>query len=258
MTLDANGNAIQPESDAADANKTDETPAVDAIAESFKEKSPETEDANKDVKGDEQKETDSTDEIKSPLPGGDEHEKEEAAKDDAETDKEGDDKEADKGELKGAPEKYDDFDISSGKDIGYAMSDEQKTAFIEFGKEANLDQKQMNAILTFHITKERQAAKASEAFIESFKSDGIKASRKEFGDKYDAARNKNSLVYSKFFNEEARTKLNDMGISSQPWFFSALDKISSVISEDVTVPGDNLGVDPSKRRLEDFFKDKPL
>jgi hypothetical protein len=142
------------------------------------------------------------------------------------------------GKLLGAPETYGEFDLSSGKDIDYKFSDEQKEAFIVFGKDYNLDDKQMNAIVAFDIARQKEFIAENDKFVESYKSDGVEASRKEHGDKYAALYGKNKLTYDKFFGEEAQKSLNDMGISSQPWFFNALSGMSAVLSEDVTVPGD--------------------
>jgi hypothetical protein len=172
-----------------------------------------------------------------------------------------DDKDSDKeketsteNELKGAPEAYADFDISAGEEIGYSFTEEQTEAFKAFGKENNLDDKQMAGIVNFDIAREKMRAEANNKLVADMKTDGVKASRQKHGEKYSAMHAKNAQVYNKFFDEDTRTKLNDYGVSSMPGFFDALNAISSVLSEDVIVPGDAGGNDPSSRKLEDFFK----
>jgi hypothetical protein len=152
------------------------------------------------------------------------------------------------------PEGYEPFDLSKGKDIGYALNEEQTKLYHEFGKEHGFDQPQMQAILDLDIERQVENAAANEKFIKEYKAEGIKASRKEHGDKYPALHKKNTIIFEKFFAEDYRTELNDAGISSQPGFFNMLNAISSVLSEDVTVPADSGSQDPRKRTLVDFFK----
>lgn len=194
---------------------------------------PDAAETNNEETNQKTQETQST-ETSSGLPGGDGEETP-----DTETDNESSDT-----EQKGAPESYEDFDISLGEDIGYSLTDDQKESFIALGKENGFTQEQMNKLVAFDIERARATMESNNKFIEDYKAEGIKATRKEHGDKYASLHKKIGGVYQKFFDEEFRKSLNDMGISSQPGFFNALNKISSVLSEDVTVPGDSTSAIP--------------
>jgi hypothetical protein len=169
-------------------------------------------------------------------------------------------------EQKGAPETYGDFDLSAGEDIGYAINDEQKEEFVAFGKENDLSDKQMQNILNLHIQREKQANEARDAnnskMIDDYKKDGLQKSLKTYGDKYATMVKRNAVTYDKIFSvpmqgEEGRTlkdHFNDIGVSQQPEFFEVLNIISSMISEDATIPGAGGGHDTRKDTLETFFK----
>jgi hypothetical protein len=159
-------------------------------------------------------------------------------------------------EPSGAPEKYEAFDVSEGKDmdIPYAINEEQFAALTEIGKKRGLSQEALQDIVNLDISRSKADAERDNQIVADYKADGIKASRKEHGEKYSERHAKNSQVYQKLVPEvETRKKLNDMGTSSQPWFYNLLHRVSQMISEDVTVPNDG-GNDPSKRTLEDFFR----
>jgi hypothetical protein len=153
-------------------------------------------------------------------------------------------------EAAGAPEAYAEFDLSAGKDIDYKMSDSQKEEFIKFGKEQGFDDAKMASLINFDIERNKALAEENAQFVKTYGEEGLAASRKEHGEKFAALHAKNGQVYNKFFPEEARKTLNDMGISSQPWFFNALKSISAVMSEDTTVPGDG---GATEKTLRDTF-----
>lgn len=227
---DDGGTTIQAKTDTVDTTKAEETPVVETPAN--------------DLPGDEKGKEDKAD---VGLPGG-----EEQKDDPKDEDPEGTSEEDEK--LTGAPEEYGDFDISAGEETGYVISDEQTKAFTDMARDLNLTKEQAQKLLSFDIDRHKEVSTVNAKTIEDYKVDGLQASRKEHGDKFKALYSKNSQVYAKFFSEDARITLNDMGISSQPWFFNALKAFSSVLSEDVMVPSDSGANDPSKRTLEEYFK----
>lgn len=158
-------------------------------------------------------------------------------------------------ETTGAPEKYETFDISEGKDSGYAMSEEQHEAFSEISKGLGLTQEQAQELVKFDIERNKAMVEQNEKFVADYKADGIKASRKEHGEKYSERYAKNNQIYQKLVpNEDDRKQLNDVGTSSQPWFYNMLHGVSEMVSEDVIVRGDG-GNDKRNNTLKDMFSD---
>jgi len=168
---------------------------------------------------------------------------------------EGNEPDVEESDPLGAPEEYAPFDISAGEDIGYELSDDQKEAFIAFGKDNNLSDKQMAGVINFDIARQKATLEANEAFLKDQQVEHIKEIRKKYGDKYAETHKKNAQVYEKFFSEDIRRVLNSY-VSVMPGFFDALTSISSALSEDTFIPSESSGDDPSNRTLEDFFKTK--
>jgi hypothetical protein len=153
--------------------------------------------------------------------------------------KDGSEESAKEEEKEAAPEKYEPFDVSEGKDIGYKISPEQHEELSAMAKELGLTQPQVQKIVSFDMKRAIAAKQATEqAQEQAFKAEQAewqKEVRKEYGDKLPAAELKAKDAYKRLVPEPLRKIFKHTGLDMHPDMFKMLVKLGDTIGEDTLV-----------------------